>query len=134
MAVTIGKLLKIGTSGPIDAGGNGPQRATRATDTGFGRGDAICECIEIMQILPGSSDNALLINASEAFCNMQAPRSCNKTSVSFHGMSGTSRFLNSRRSNHKLNNAWSVVVAIDKYQACSIRKPGIADNQISGSA
>ena len=52
MAVTIGKLLKIGTSGPIDAGGNGPQRATRASDTGFGREDAICEYIEIMQISP----------------------------------------------------------------------------------
>src|SRR5713101_450348 len=52
MAVTIGKLLKIGTSGPINAGGNGPQRATRASDTGFGREDAICEYIEIMQIPP----------------------------------------------------------------------------------
>jgi len=49
---------------------------------GFGREGAICEYDEIMQILPGSSDNALLINASEAFCNMPAPRSCEKTSAS----------------------------------------------------
>jgi hypothetical protein len=87
MAVTIGKLLKIGTSGPIDADGNGPQRARQASSIGFGREGAICEYNEIMQILPGSSDNALLINASGAFCNMPAPRSCKKTlaSVSLHG-------------------------------------------------
>jgi hypothetical protein len=47
-------------------------RATRASDTGFGREGAICEYIEIMQILPGSSDNPVLINASRAFCNMPA--------------------------------------------------------------
>src|SRR6266581_1863560 len=81
MLVPTGKKV-IGTSGPIDAGGNGPQRATRASDTGFGREDAICEYIEIMQILPGSSGNALLINASGAFCNMPAPRSCEKSSAS----------------------------------------------------
>jgi hypothetical protein len=40
---------------------------------GVGREDAICEYDEIMQILPGSSDDAPLINASRAFCNM-APR------------------------------------------------------------
>jgi hypothetical protein len=79
MAVTIGKLLKIGTSGPIDAGGNGPQRATRASDTGFGREDAICEYIDIMQILPGSSGNALLINASGAFCNISTTSSAVRT-------------------------------------------------------
>ena len=37
---------------------------------GFGREGAICEYIEIMQILPGSSDNAPLINASRAICKM----------------------------------------------------------------
>jgi hypothetical protein len=49
-------------------------RATRASDTGFGRVGAICEYIEIMQILPGSRDDPLLINASRAFCNMPAHR------------------------------------------------------------
>jgi hypothetical protein len=42
---------------------------------GFGREGAICEYIEIMQILPGSSDGALLINASRAFGNIAAARS-----------------------------------------------------------
>ena len=37
---------------------------------GFGREGAICEYIEIMQILPGSSDDALLINASRVNGNM----------------------------------------------------------------
>ena len=37
---------------------------------GFGREGAICEYIEIMQILPGSSDDARLINASRAFGKM----------------------------------------------------------------
>ena len=36
----------------------------------IGRQVAICEYIEIMQILPGSSDDARLINASRAFGNM----------------------------------------------------------------
>jgi hypothetical protein len=66
----LGSLGKIGTSDPIDAGGEGPQRAARASDTGFGREGAICEYIEIMQILPGSSDDALLINAPTIFGNM----------------------------------------------------------------
>ena len=43
--------------------------ATRSSKS-IGRGRAICEYIEIMQILPGSSDNALLINASRVICNM----------------------------------------------------------------
>jgi hypothetical protein len=70
MSVFIGKLMWIGTSGPIDAGGIGLQRPKRASSIGIGRGRAICEYDEIMQILPGSSDNPLLINASLAFCNM----------------------------------------------------------------
>ncbi len=37
---------------------------------GIGRGRSICEYDEIMQIPPGSSDDALLINASRAFCNV----------------------------------------------------------------
>jgi hypothetical protein len=36
----------------------------------IGRGRSICEYDEIMQILPGSSDNAVLINASRAICNI----------------------------------------------------------------
>jgi len=36
---------------------------------GFGRGSAICENDEIMQILPGSSHDALLINVRGGFCN-----------------------------------------------------------------
>jgi hypothetical protein len=60
----------IGRSGPIDAGGDGPQRATQASGMGVGRGRAICEYDEIMQILPGSSDEAVLINATTAFCNI----------------------------------------------------------------
>jgi hypothetical protein len=56
--------LEIGTSGPIKAGGGGPQRPRQASSISIGREGAICEYIEIMQILPGSSDDALLINAS----------------------------------------------------------------------
>jgi hypothetical protein len=52
-----GKLGVIGTSGPINADGGGPQRARQAPSIGFGRGGAICEYDEIMQILPGSSDD-----------------------------------------------------------------------------
>src|ERR1700730_10527721 len=85
MLVPTGKK-EIGTSGPIDADGNGPQRARQASSIGFGREGAICENDEIMQILPGSSDNGLLINASWAFCNMPAPRSCRNTwpSIQWH--------------------------------------------------
>jgi hypothetical protein len=50
--VLSGNSWKIGTSGPIDAGDDGPQRATRASDIGFGREGAICENIEIMQSSP----------------------------------------------------------------------------------
>ena len=40
---------------------------------GIGRGRSICEYMEIvMQILPGSSDEALLINESREFCNIAA--------------------------------------------------------------
>ncbi len=42
----------IGTSGPIDAEGGGPQRARQASGMSFGREGAICEYIEIMQIPP----------------------------------------------------------------------------------
>jgi hypothetical protein len=65
-----GKLGVIGTSGPINADGGGPQRAKQASSSGFGRGGAICEYDEIMQILPGSSDDAVLINASRVICNI----------------------------------------------------------------
>jgi hypothetical protein len=66
----IGKLWKIGTKGPIDADGGHPQRVSGVSSIGFGREDAICEYIEIMQILPGSSDDWRFINASAAICNM----------------------------------------------------------------
>jgi hypothetical protein len=46
---------------------------------GFGREGAICEYIEIMQILPGSSGNALLINASRPFCNISTTSSAVRT-------------------------------------------------------
>jgi hypothetical protein len=36
----------------------------------IGRGRSICEYDEIMQILPGSSDDATLINASRLICNI----------------------------------------------------------------
>jgi hypothetical protein len=44
--------LKIGTSGPIDADENGPQRAVGASSMGFGREGTKCDVIEIMQIPP----------------------------------------------------------------------------------
>ena len=36
----------------------------------IGRQVAICEFIELMQILPGPSDDAPLVNTSQDFCNM----------------------------------------------------------------
>ena len=41
---------------------------------GIGRGRSICEYDEIMQILPGSSDNMVLINASLVICNLATVR------------------------------------------------------------
>ena len=58
----------------------------------IGREGAVCENDKIMQILPGSSDNGLLINASGAFCNMPAPRSCRKTSASISWHDGHQPF------------------------------------------
>src|SRR5258705_10020862 len=52
MSVTCRETWLIGTSGPIDAGGNGPQRAKQASRMSFGREGVICEYIEIMQIPP----------------------------------------------------------------------------------
>src|SRR5215469_3635472 len=43
---------------PIDAVGKRRQKATRASGMGFGRTGAICEKDKIMQILPGSSNDA----------------------------------------------------------------------------
>jgi hypothetical protein len=48
----------IGTSGPIRAGEKWPQRPDTASSIGIERKRAVCELDEIMQILPGSSDNA----------------------------------------------------------------------------
>ena len=67
--VTRWESLEIGTSGPIDAGEKSAQEA-RSPGESIERGRTICEYIEIMQILPGSSDNALLINASRVICNI----------------------------------------------------------------
>jgi len=52
------------------AGGDRAQRRDRKPGTSIEREDAICENMEIMQTLPGASDNALLINASQMICNM----------------------------------------------------------------
>jgi hypothetical protein len=60
----------IGTSGPIDADGGGPQSAQRASSMGIGREGAVCENDKLMQILPGSSDDAPLVNTSQDFCNI----------------------------------------------------------------
>jgi hypothetical protein len=59
-------------AGPIDAVGKRRQKAKQ--EFGFGRAGAICEQDIIMQILPGSSDNAVLINASSRFCNIGAAK------------------------------------------------------------
>ncbi len=61
--------LGIGTSGPIGTGEKSAQEA-RSPGESIERGRTICEYIEIMQILPGSSDNAALINASRTICNI----------------------------------------------------------------
>jgi hypothetical protein len=60
-----------GASDPIDAVGDGPHRASWASSMGFGRGSAICEYDEIMQILPGSSDDARLIEALSGIRNIR---------------------------------------------------------------
>jgi hypothetical protein len=72
----------IGTSGPIAADGGGPVErdqialklvragAERTSSMCIGRGRSICEYDEIMQILPGSSDDAELINALRVICNI----------------------------------------------------------------
>jgi hypothetical protein len=36
----------------------------------IGREGAVCENDEFMQILPGSSDDAVLVNTSQNFCNI----------------------------------------------------------------
>jgi hypothetical protein len=36
----------------------------------IGHEGTVCENDEIMQILPGSSDDAVLVNTSQDFCNM----------------------------------------------------------------
>jgi hypothetical protein len=69
-------------SGPIAADGGGPlerdqiarqcikEGPERTSSTSIGRGRSICENDEIMQILPGSSDNTVLINAPPVICNL----------------------------------------------------------------
>jgi len=65
--------LKIGASGPIGTGGDRAQGRDRKPSPSIEREGTICEYMEVMQILLGSSDNALLINASQAICNMTRP-------------------------------------------------------------
>jgi hypothetical protein len=48
MSMAYWELRWIGTSGPIDADGNGLQRARQASSMSIGREGAICEQIEIM--------------------------------------------------------------------------------------
>ena len=103
----------------------------------FGREDADCELTEIIEILLGSSNETLFITASGAFCNAGPMNGRHRDLAEpavLHGTSGISRFRNSSRSSHRLNTACTVVVAIDRYQMCSMRKPGMADSHISGSA
>jgi hypothetical protein len=50
LKLTNWEAWEIGTSDPIDAGENGPQKVRQASSMGIGREDAICEYIEIMQI------------------------------------------------------------------------------------
>jgi hypothetical protein len=92
-------LREIGTSGPIDADENGPQRAAQASSICCEREGASCEYIEIMQILPGSSNDTPVIDAPRAICNMggreckpgkQRPRSSSpafkgKADIKFEG-------------------------------------------------
>ncbi len=53
---SIVKPGKIGTSGPTETDGSGPQRPRQASSMDIGREGAICEYIEIMQMPPGSSE------------------------------------------------------------------------------
>jgi hypothetical protein len=57
-------------SGPIAADETGPQRAARVSGICSEREGASCEYIEIMHILPGSSDDTPVIDAPQAICNM----------------------------------------------------------------
>src|SRR5450755_2352836 len=91
MAVTYRETLMIGTSGPIDADEGGPQRAQRASSISIGREGAICESIEIMQILPGSSDDAPLVNTSRGFCNMARTNDALRTENTKTPAAATSR-------------------------------------------
>jgi hypothetical protein len=50
--MSVASWEETGTSGPIDADGNGPYRANRASREIIERGRQDCESIEIMQILP----------------------------------------------------------------------------------
>jgi hypothetical protein len=70
--MAIVKPAMTGTSGPINADG-GPQRAGQASSTDIEREDAICEFTKIMQMPPGSSDDAALIDRRRAFGNTGWP-------------------------------------------------------------
>jgi hypothetical protein len=64
----------IGALNPTGAGENGSYEPDTASSESIGRGRAICEYDEIMQILPGSSNDRLFINASRMICNTDAHR------------------------------------------------------------
>src|ERR1700733_7456856 len=113
---------EIGTSGPIDAGGNRPQRARQASSMGFGREGAICEYIEIMQIPPRFERRSAAYKGIIGVLQYGGADVPERHWRLRHRIAGASRFLNSRRSSHKLTPACSVVVAIDRYQTSSMRK------------
>ena len=82
-------------------------------------------------ISPQSSDTYRVNPDSEPWTRSAQIMLCSGAELQ---IGGTSRFLNSRRNNHRLNAACSVVVAIDRYQTCSMRKSGSPDSHISGNA
>src|SRR4051812_25004701 len=103
----------------------------------IGREDADCELTEIIEILLGSSNDERSINASRRLRKLQRVtfskcRGCDFPATwvggGRHGTSGIRRRRNSRYSSHTLKSACSVVVAIARYQMCSMRKPGSPDS------
>ena len=52
--------------------------------------------------------------------------------VTFCRVGNARRFLKSRSNSYTLRVACSALVAIDKYQTCSIRKPGKVESQTDG--
>src|SRR3954468_22551609 len=99
----------------------------------IGREDADRELTEIIEILLGSSNDERSIAALQRLRKLQRVtfskcRECDFAAtwvgggLRRHGTSGMRRRLNSRTSSHTLKSACSVVVAIARYQMCSMRK------------